>query len=162
MKLIRLNPDASRDELEALYLIEAKQPLIDELLNLISKRPKSGHDKLRAKYLEEAKDSFVDEALRRAFDNDLARVEEPPKRRPRSKAAITNAAALIAERIRTMVLGDHILSCGEHLHDCNVQELQDEGGWYVRIIERVGVDYAGAVGETLGEQDYRDARNAVA
>jgi hypothetical protein len=45
LKLITQHPDATRDELEAMYLAKAKK-----------------------------KEALIDEALRRAFDNDLARV----------------------------------------------------------------------------------------
>jgi hypothetical protein len=120
MKLVRLYPDASRDELEELFLIEAK-----------------------------TQDSLIDEALRRAFDNDFARMEQPSPR-PRKKLTEAEIAAA-AERLKAIVLLDLILPNGKKLGDCTGKECRAAGGWLIEVGARVGD--RGVVGETLNEAE---------
>jgi hypothetical protein len=64
LRLITRHPDATRDQLEALYLDKAKRT-----------------------------DALVDEALRRAFDNDLAQMQKSPRAAHQRVAAADVAAA---------------------------------------------------------------------
>lgn len=63
LKLITRHPDATRDELEAMYLVKAREV-----------------------------PALVDEALCRSFDNDLARVQQPARVRSQRPSAADIAA----------------------------------------------------------------------
>jgi hypothetical protein len=134
MKLIRMHPDAERDELQELYLAEAKGP------------------KFHAKPQHEA---LIDEALRRAFDNDYALAHQPA--RPRRPRAVVSDADLAAadQRLQTIILLDLIQPNGKKLRDCTGTECGEFGGWLIKIRDRVG---AGIVGEVLSEAEIRGIR----
>jgi hypothetical protein len=119
LKLITQNPDATRDDLEEMYLAKAKK-----------------------------KSALVDEALRRAFDNDLARVQQPA--RPQRRTSATDVAA-VADNVKSIVLLDLILPTGKALRDSTGKECNRAGGWLMKVAERVGD--RGVVGEKLSEAD---------
>jgi hypothetical protein len=119
IKLMTRHPDATRDELEAMYLTKAR------------KVP-----------------ALVDEALRRSFDNDLARIQQPARARPQHPPAADIAAA--TQRL-TVVLLDLIMPNGKALRDCTGKECRQAGGWLVKVADRVGD--RGVVGATLDEQE---------
>jgi hypothetical protein len=118
LKLISQHSDASRDELEDMYLTKARK-----------------------------KPALVDEALRRAFDNDLARVQQPA----RSPQRRTSAAAVtaLADKIKTVVLLDLMLPTGRKLRDSTGRDCLKAGGWLIQVAQIVGD--SGIVGEQLGE-----------
>lgn len=110
LKLMTQNPDATRDELEAMYLAAAK------------KVP-----------------ALVDEALRRAFDNDLAQIQKPATRSARHRVSETEIA-LAAEKLKTIVLLDLIQPNGKKLRDCTGEECRQAGGWLTAVGDRIGPD----------------------
>jgi hypothetical protein len=119
LRLITRHPDATRDELEAMYLAKARAVPV-----------------------------LVDEASCRAFDNDLARIQQPPRARPQRPAPADIAAAT---RRLTLALLDLIMPNGKALRDCTGRECRQAGGWLTRVADRVG-DH-GVVGATLDEQE---------
>jgi len=136
MKLIRLNPEAERDELEEMYLSEAKGPKF---------------------HAAPAHEAFLDEALRRAFDNDYALCHRPA-RPPRQKTSAADVAALV-ETIKTVVLLDLVQPNGKKLRDCTGKECRAAGGWLTEIGARVGD--RGVVGEQLSEAEVAKIRDGA-
>jgi hypothetical protein len=94
---------------------------------------------------------LIDEALRRAFDNDLARIEQPATRATRAPHRPIPAAEVAAEadRIEKLALLDFIMPNGKALRDCSGAECRAAGGWLTAIADRIG-DNA-IVGAKLGE-----------
>jgi hypothetical protein len=110
------------------------------LLRLITQHPDATRDELEAMYLAKTKrvPALVDEALRRAFDNDLARVQQPA--RPRQPVSAEAAAA--AERLQNIVLLDLVQPNGKKLGDCTGRECRQMGGVWkaslTKIADRIG------------------------
>jgi hypothetical protein len=134
LRLISEHPDASREELEALYL--AKTEMVPAL---------------------------VEEALRRAFDNDLDQIRKPPRRRPRPSAADVEAAKAAVdetvERIKEVVLLDLVQPNGKKLRDCTGADVRafeaQMPSWFKAIAAKVKPEEI--VGEILSEAEVRKA-----
>jgi hypothetical protein len=132
MRLLTENPDADRDELEAMYL--AKTEMVPAL---------------------------IEEALRRAFDNDWNGLQKPKKLRPRPSAEeIEEAKAKVAaavEEIKKIALLDMVQPNGKMLRDCtgaDVRSLQKEmPSWFKAIAAKVKPDEI--VGVVLSESEIR-------
>jgi len=129
LRLVIENPQANREELEALYLDKA-----------------------------ESNSTLVEEALRRSFDNDYWQLQRPAKRRrqlqrpanrrrPPTEAEIT----AVAEQLRVVVLLDLVLPNGKKLRECSGQECRQAGGWLTAVADRIG--NRGIVGEKLSEAE---------
>lgn len=124
LRLLAENPEAERDELEAMYL--AKTEMVPKL---------------------------IEEALRRAFDNDWNGLQKPKRLRPRPTVEeMAEAKAKVAatvENIKALVLLDLVQPNGKKLRDCTGAECRKTGGWLVNVAKRVGDD--GVVGAKLNE-----------
>lgn len=126
LRLLAENPDAGRDELEAMYL--AKTEMVPAL---------------------------IEEALRRAFDNDWNGLQKPKHLRSRPtaeemKEAKSRVVAAV-EKIKALVLLDLVQPNGKKLRDCTGAECRKAGGWLVNVAKRVGDD--GVVGAKLNEAE---------
>jgi hypothetical protein len=134
LRLITEHPDASREELEELYL--AKTEMVPAL---------------------------VEEALRRAFDNDMDQIQKPPRRRPRPSAADVEAAKAAVhetvERIKEVVLLDLVQPNGKKLRDCTGADVRafeaQMPSWFKAIAAKVKPEEI--VGEVLSEAEVRKA-----
>jgi hypothetical protein len=133
LALIRHHPKATRDDLEKLYLAAVKGPEF---------------------YALPEHEALIDEALRRCFDNDLARIEQPATRSPRhtiSAAEVTDAALRVAAQAKKLILLDWIMPNGKALRDCSGAECRAAAGWLIKIADRIGDD--AVVGAKLGEAE---------
>lgn len=127
LTLSRKNPDATRDELEALYLAKAKGP------------------SFRAKPLHEA---LIDEALRRAFDNDLLAVQRlsaPVQRRQANAEALNTIAEQVHKTITEAIKLDMVTPNGKKLRDCTGTECIGFGKQYTKLGKHVGDRIVGQV-----------------
>jgi hypothetical protein len=118
------------------------------LLQLITQHPKASREELEEMYLAHAEGvpALVDEALHRAFDNDMARIQQPA-RRPQGPSA--NELDAAEGRLRTIILLDLVQPNGKKLRDCTGKECREAGGWLIKVADRIG-DH-GVVGATLDE-----------
>jgi hypothetical protein len=131
LRLLTENPDAPRDEIEAMYL--AKCEMVPAL---------------------------IEEALRRAFDNDWNGLQKP-KRRPRpTPEEIEEAKAKVkatAEAIKAIVLLDLVQPNGKKLRDCTGADVRQFAtkmpSWFKAIAAKVKPDEI--VGAILTETDIR-------
>jgi hypothetical protein len=132
LRLLAENPDAERDELEAMYL--AKTEMVPKL---------------------------IEEALRRAFDNDWNGLQKPKRLRPRPTAEeIEETKAKVAaavETIKAIALLDLVQPNGKKLRDCTgseVRELEAQTpSWFKAIAAKVKPGEI--VGQVLSEADLR-------
>jgi hypothetical protein len=130
LRLITEHPDASREELEELYL--AKTEMVPAL---------------------------VEEALRRAFDNDFDLIQKPPRRRYRPAAAPGAAVDAAVEEIKTLALLDLVQPNGKKLRDCTGADVRafeaQMPSWFKAIAAKVKPEEI--VGEVLSEAEVRKA-----
>jgi hypothetical protein len=133
LRLIAENPDATRKELEDLYIVRAIRPW-----SIMDTPP------------------LVKEALRRAFDNDLSYINRPAQPRL-SRTPSTIELGVAAGRLKNLVLLDLIQPNGKKLRDCTVAEGRGFGGWYIEAANRIVTDRGGnettLFGEKLNETD---------
>jgi hypothetical protein len=136
------------------------------LLKLMVQYPDASRDELETRYLAKVKKTpaLVEEAARRAFDNDLASIQQSNSRqhrRPRPAAAAAASAAATAERVKSIVLRDLksivlldlMQPCGKALRHCTGVECRQAGGWLTAVADRIGDD--GVVGARLGEAEVK-------
>jgi hypothetical protein len=133
MRLISENKDASREEIEAMYI--AKCEMVPKL---------------------------IEEALRRSFDNDWKQFQKPtvarrPVRTEEEIAATKAEIAAAVERVKEIALLEWAMPNGKTFGDCTGQEVQQFGSkvapWLAKVVSKVKPDER--VRDVLSETDVR-------